>query len=184
VSRRFTGTLCLPRASLGSGAELKSGAHAVITMPLRAFACVVVLAALMAPSLASAGCSASDRPPGVTANSVVFTPTSDTTLHVNWSAPPNLNIDLIIDDLTADQSNINRGKPGGSVTGGLKGATDYDVTNLTPSHNYRLTISTRSPQNGCLSHQLLVLTAATLSTADSNTAKRTQPTLRPSETRC
>ena len=57
------------------------------------------------------------------------------------------------------------------MTGGLKGATDYDVTNLTPSHNYRLTISTRSPQNGCLSHVALVLTAATPSTADSNTCK-------------
>jgi CubicO group peptidase (beta-lactamase class C family) len=143
----------------------------VITMPLRALACIVVLATLMAPSMAGAGCSASDRPPGITANSVVFTPTSDTTLHVNWSAPPNLNIDLIIDDQTANQSNINSGKPGGSVTGGLKGATDYDVTNLTPSHNYRLTLSTRSPQNGCLSHVALVLTAATPSTADSNTCK-------------
>jgi CubicO group peptidase (beta-lactamase class C family) len=143
--------------------------HEVITMLVRAFACIVVLATLMAPSLASADCSS--RPPGINANSVVFTPTSDTTLHVNWSAPPNLNIDLIIDDQTANQSNINSGKPGGSVTGGLKGQTDYDVTNLTPSHNYRLTISTRNPQNGCLSAQHLVLTAATPSTADSNTCK-------------
>jgi CubicO group peptidase (beta-lactamase class C family) len=138
-------------------------------MLTRAFACVVVLAALVAPNVAIADCS--DRPPGVNPNSVVFTPTSDTTIHVNWGAPPNLNIDLIVDDQTANQSNINSGKPGGSVTGGLKGQSDYDVTNLTPGHNYRLTLSTRNPQNGCLSTLRVVATAATPSTADFNTCK-------------
>src|SRR5579871_1624765 len=128
-------------------------------MLVRALACVVVLTMLLAPDLANASCS--DRPAGINPATVTFFPTNNYTLHVSWGAPPNLNIDLIIDDLTAGQGNINKGKPGGSVTGGLRGVTSYDVTNLTSSHSYRLTLSTRNPSDGCLTLNHVVMTAAT-----------------------
>ena len=54
------------------------------------------------------------------------------------------------------------------MTGGLRGQTDYDVTSLTPNHQYRLTLSTRSESgsNGCLGKAGAVTTAITPSTAD------------------
>ena len=135
-------------------------------MLVRAFACVVVLATLMAPDLANASCSASDRPAGINPNTVAFYPTSSITIHVSWAAPSNLNIDLIIDDLTAGQPNINKGQPGGSVTAGLRGVTSYDVIHLTPAHNYRLTLSTRTVSDGCLTAKHVVVTATTPSVDD------------------
>src|SRR5580704_10423911 len=113
-------------------------------MWMRALGIIVVLATLMASNSAKAACSASDRPAGINPNTVVFVATSDTTLHVNWSAPANVNIDVIIDDQTAGQSNIGEGKPGGSVTNGLRGQSVYDFTLATGGHNYRLTITPRS----------------------------------------
>lgn len=137
-------------------------------MLVRAFACIVVLVALMAPNLASADCDSSDRPG--TPTQVDFYPLSDTTLHVHWSS--NLYVDLIVDDLTANKFNIKSDQCCASVTGGLIGQTDYDFTVATGGHNYRLTISTRSEsaRNGCLSKGV-VMTATTPTTAVFHTCR-------------
>src|SRR5262249_50372783 len=123
------------------------------------FACIVALVALMAPNLARADC---DRPG--TPTQVDFYPTSDTTLHVHWSS--NLYVDLIVDDLTANQFNIKSNQCCASVTGGLKGKKDYDSTLATGGNNSRLTISTRSERDreGCLSKPF-VMTATPPTTA-------------------
>ena len=56
-------------------------------MLVRPFACVVVLATLIAPNLSHAECKPSDRPANINSASVAFYPTSDTTLHVSWGRP-------------------------------------------------------------------------------------------------